>query len=44
LTITAALYTHYFAVFPLIAHALYFLFVFRQRGFPIAWLFNRCKF
>ncbi len=34
LTITAALYTHYFAVFLLAAHGLYFLFIFWQRNFP----------
>jgi len=34
LTATAALYTHYFAAFLLIAHGLYGLFILWQRGWP----------
>jgi mannosyltransferase len=36
LTAAAALYTHYFAVFLLIAHGLYSLLILWQRGFPKA--------
>ena len=36
LTATAALYTHYFAAFLLIAHVLYWLFILWQRGLPKA--------